>query len=110
MTFTFENVPGEAVSRIIEEVRKHGVYFSLFWSSKTRREGYFESVAGRGDFCHEGSRLTVKIDRNPGHFSRLIIKGGLKQLVSEACESLDRLRDPVQQQHADADAKQNARV
>jgi hypothetical protein len=66
-------------------VREHGVEF---FCSQVGSEvlGTFRSEAGSGTFAHDGERLTVTIVRDNGHFSKLMIKGGLRQLVSESIE------------------------
>lgn len=85
MTLSFDDVPPAAFSRLMETVKTHGVEF---FHSKVGTEslGTFRSVAGAGTFAHDGKNLTITITRDNGHFSNLMIKGGLKQLVSEARE------------------------
>ena len=85
MTFTFDNVSPAAFVRLIEAVRHNGVEF-FFSESAKETLGTFRSEAGSGTFAHVGDKLTVTIVRNEGHFSNLMIKGGLRQLVSEAQE------------------------
>jgi hypothetical protein len=85
MTLSLDDVPPTAFSRLIETVKDHGV--ELFHSKVgTESLGTFRSVAGAGTFVYDGKILTVTITRDNGHFSNLMIKGGLKQLVSEARE------------------------
>jgi hypothetical protein len=86
VTFHFENVMESAFDRLIETVKSHGV--EMFFSSKRGAEtvGSFRSVAGGGTFAYDGKQLTVTVLRDAGHFSRLMIKGGLRQLVQEATE------------------------
>ena len=85
-TFTFDQISTRAFTSLIDNVKNHGVEF--FWSKGDGDNlGTFRSLAGAGTFAYDGNRLTVTILRDNGHFSRLMIKGGLRQLVSEAMEN-----------------------
>jgi hypothetical protein len=90
MTLSFDDVPPAAFARLIETVTCHGVkilqHYTFNPTVVTDEIGLFHSVAGEGTFAYDGKNLTVTITRNDGHFSNLMIKGGLKQLVSEARE------------------------
>jgi hypothetical protein len=86
LTFFFENVGRPAFSRLIDTIKSHGVEF--FISTKgPETVGTFRSIAGGGTFAYNGEQLTVTVLRDAGHFSRLMIKGGLRQLVQEAIEA-----------------------
>ncbi len=92
-TFAFDNVPPRAFAGLVATIKEHGVEF--FCSSDGRETlGTFRSAAGAGTFAHDGKRLTVTITRDNGHFSRLMIKGGLRQLVGEAVEQLSLPQSP----------------
>jgi hypothetical protein len=87
VSFVFENVPRAAVDSIMHTLAEHGVASALFDDGESEMCGGFQSEAGAGIFAHDGKRLTVTITRDNGHFSRLMIKGGLRQLVGEAIEA-----------------------
>ena len=85
MTLAFNDVSPAAFLLLIDTIKTHGVeFFYSKYDSET--VGTFSSVAGTGTFVHDGQRLTVTILTDGGHFSRLMIKGGLRQLVSEVLE------------------------
>ena len=86
MSFTFDEVPRPAFLHLLDTIREHGVETPFYEMSGAETIGTFRSDAGSGTFSHDGQRLTVTIVRDNGHFSKLMIKGGLRQLVSEAVE------------------------
>lgn len=88
VTFTFDDVSCRALAHLVDTVRDHGVEFSLR-SRGAETLGTFRSIAGSGTFAHDGRLLTVTILHEEGHFSALMVKGGLRQLVSEAVEHSD---------------------
>ena len=98
MTYTFDQVPGPAIDSLIDTIREHGVDFefhrSRYGVETFRAFGTFKSVAGAGSFEYFRKTLTVTITRDNGHFSRLMIKGGLRQLVGEAVEQLALPQSP----------------
>jgi hypothetical protein len=85
-SFSFDDVPHAAVRKMVATIQEYGVE-SFFTDCEGIVSGSFKSVAGTGRFMHQGRRLTVTIVEDRGHFSRLMITGGLKQLVSEAVEA-----------------------
>ena len=85
MTLFFDDVTPAAFLRLVETVKTYGVEFCHL-KMGAEIDGTFRSVAGAGTFAYDSKNLTVTITRDNGHFSNLMIKGGLKQLVSEARE------------------------
>ena len=96
-SFVFENIPPRAFHTMIGIVLAHGVEVDLF-------EGTYRCVAGSGTVSYQDGCLTITIDKNENHFSARMIKGGLRQLVSEAMENqptvertnLDAARTPTE--------------
>jgi len=84
-TFNFDQVTSRAFDQLMQTLKTHGVEF---FSSRSGTEtlGTFRSEAGAGTFAYDGRTLTVTITHDSGHFSPLMIKGGLRQLVEEARE------------------------
>lgn len=98
MTMVFDNVPTAAFAELFKEVKKYDLDW---WDVDVTTDGFgklsyargkFKSLAGDGAFEFQAGRLVVKVTRSAGHFSDLMIKGGLRQLVGEAVESLSLTR------------------
>lgn len=83
--YLFCDVEPAALLLLFEILRKHGVEITTSTHGGVT-VGLFTSIAGRGAFTYNGQDLSVTIAENNGHFSVLMIKGGLRQLVSEAKE------------------------
>jgi hypothetical protein len=52
--------------------------------------GIVESIAGELTFDYSGRVLTVSVTKEFGHFSPNLLIGGIKQMVSEAREIVQR--------------------
>lgn len=78
------NVAIEALPIIAGFLKQHGVNV-IFLNCGLR--GTVECDSGMAVFEHDGDNiLAVNVVRNEGHFSERMLRGGIRQLVSEAME------------------------
>jgi hypothetical protein len=89
MIIQCRNVPVSAVPVLAAQLAEYGAAIT-FDPSNTERviSGSIEHVSGSMRFLHMDNRLIVELVKDSGHFPRLLLIGGIKQLVREAVEML----------------------
>ena len=76
--------PLSALPAIAAELRKFGVAVTF----EAETFGSVQHAAGKIHWQHDGEHLHVQIVDDNGHFPRLLLIGGIRQLVEEAVDAL----------------------
>lgn len=76
--------PLSALPAIAAELRKFGCDVSF----DNETSGDVEHAAGKLLFSHRDGVLLVEIVENHGHFPRLLLIGGIRQMVEETVEAM----------------------
>jgi hypothetical protein len=93
MKIECQNVPRRALDVLAAELRKFGMvvdFHDLGHGSSLHCLGSAAGISGRLYFSHLGTCLTVTITKNEGHFPPMLLAGGIRQLVSEAVELVNK--------------------
>ena len=82
MKLEFPNTPLEVLPILKRQLEQFGAQVRFL----SETHGVVESIAGELAFEHSGRLLTISVVKEHGHFSRALLIGGIKQMVSEARE------------------------
>jgi hypothetical protein len=80
------DVPHQALPLMADQLRGFGVKVDF----EDHARGAGSCIAGRFEFTHRESELHIKVTQDHGHFPRLMLIGGIRQFVREACELVQR--------------------
>jgi hypothetical protein len=86
----FQDVPFRALDVLAAELRSVGMVVNFDNESVNCGSGSAEGISGRLEFLHVGEHLTVTITEDKGHFPEAMLLGGIRQLVSEAVELVNK--------------------
>ena len=87
MIVNYLNVPVAAIPLLAGQLRDHGAL--VRFDEQNPGSGLVRHESGTFSFTHGPDLvLSVTILHNAGHFPRLILIGGIRQLVEEAIERL----------------------
>jgi hypothetical protein len=86
MTVIIANVPADVVPILRDQLENFGCTVKFH----TPSSGTLESPAGALRFEHKEESLTVELIDNRGHFPKMMIVGGIRQMVQEAIEIFNR--------------------
>jgi len=78
--------PLSALPAIAAELRKFGVAVTF----EAETFGSVQHAAGLIRWTHDGQHLHIEIVENHGHFPKLLLIGGIRQMVEEAVEAMPR--------------------
>jgi len=84
ITLRCPNVPREALPHLADQLRAFGA--DVQFHDETR--GEVQHLSGVIEFEHRGDVLHLRVIRNAGHFPRLLLIGGMRQLVQETVEAM----------------------
>lgn len=72
----------EALPVLVQDLEQFGARVEF----RTENWGIVHSIAGQLEFEHSEETLTVRVMDDKGHFSPLLLLGGIRQMVEEAAE------------------------
>jgi len=84
LSLDVNNVPRAALPKMAEQLRAFGA--DVQFHDETR--GEVQHLSGTIEFEHRGDVLHLRVIRNAGHFPRLLLIGGIRQLVQETVEAM----------------------
>jgi hypothetical protein len=84
------NVTRAILPLLATQLESHGAHITF----DTPASGIVQTVSGRMTFTHDdiASVLRVTVVDDAGHFPRMLLIGGIKQMVAEAVEAVTRIR------------------
>ena len=88
MTVILSKIPKEAVYLCAKQLTNFGCEVLFDTEFEDYLAGDVNSISGRIKFTWQREELTVNVVKNMGHFPELLLLGGIKQLVDEACEDV----------------------
>lgn len=86
MKLEFQNTPREVLPILKRQLEEFGAQVHFLGPN----HGVVESIAGELAFEYSERVLTISVTKELGHFSPQLLLGGIKQMVSEACEMTQR--------------------
>ena len=93
MVVNCPNVPEAAIPLLARQLQEHGAL--VRFDEQNPGSGLVRHQSGTFSFTHADGLLSVTILHNAGHFSRLMLIGGIRQLVEETIERLQGVGDPA---------------
>jgi hypothetical protein len=84
ITLACPNVPREALPKIAEQLRAFGADIQF----QDEMRGIVQHASGVIEFEHAGDILYLRVTKHAGHFPRLLLIGGMRQLVYETVEAM----------------------
>jgi len=92
MIVNYPNVPVAAIPLLAGQLRDHGAL--VRFDEQNPGSGLVRHESGTFSFTHRADLvLSVTILHTAGHFPRLMLIGGIRQLVEEAIERLQAADD-----------------
>ena len=77
-------VPRAALPKLADQLRAFGATVTF----RDEASGEVEHLSGVIEFEHRDDVLRLRVTRNAGHFPRLLLIGGMRQMVYETVEQM----------------------
>jgi len=79
-----KGVPRAALPKLADQLRGFGAIVTFYDESR----GEVEHLSGVIEFEHRDEVLHLRVTKHAGHFPRLLLIGGMRQLVQETVEAM----------------------
>lgn len=87
LTVTYTDVPVAAIAVLKTQLEAFGWAVTL---DPSQLSGVIAGPSGKMTFTLDASKLYVTVTENAGHFPRLLLIGGIRQMIGEAVEIVTR--------------------
>lgn len=84
LSLEYKGVPRAALPKMAEQLKAFGAQVTFH----DETHGELKHPSGVIEFEHRNDVLYLRVTQNAGHFPRLMLIGGMRQLVQETVEAM----------------------